>query len=162
MRFFALTAALIGAVSALPADAVHQSASNFLAPEQNIPDTPPVVEGKSAFTSGTASKRDTGIAISNKSLSKRATLVVDVYYDLNGAGRHEGLYTDTQRCYNLGNGWNDQITSLRVPNGFGCIFYRNNGCGVGDYRLTVPGGNFIPDLRTYNFDDIISSYLCYN
>ena len=28
--------------------------------------------------------------------------------------------------------------------------------------LNVPGGNYIANLGTYNFNDVISSYRCYN
>ncbi|KAF2819299.1 hypothetical protein CC86DRAFT_460450 [Ophiobolus disseminans] len=147
MRFTILTAALISAATALPS-----SPSNFLAPVQNIPPTPPVDDNAAPFAIAASEKRD---------LAKRATLIVDVYLDLDGTGRHEGLYTDTQRCYNLGNGWPDEITSLKVPNGFGCVFYRDTNCNNNDNRLTVPGGNFVRDLRVYNMDDKISSYLCY-
>ena len=66
----------------------------------------------------------------------------------------------------------------------GLTSFRNNGCGNGDVRklrsstpkeygliwrylgLTVPGGNYLSDLRNYNwegitFDDMISSYRCW-
>ena len=37
-------------------------------------------------------------------------------------------YSAAQKYYTLTNGWNDEITSLRVPNRFRSIFYRDNGC----------------------------------
>ncbi|KAH8728403.1 hypothetical protein GQ44DRAFT_784119 [Phaeosphaeriaceae sp. PMI808] len=155
MKFSIISAAaFIAAVSAAPAEVTTRELSNIVVPVDVLPVTAPVDNDAAPFTTQALNEKR-GLK------SKRATLVVDVYLDLNGSGRHEGLWTDTQRCYNLGNGWPDEITSLSVPNGFGCIFYRDKNCNNNDYRLTVPGGNFIGDLRVYNFDDIISSYLCY-
>ncbi|KAF2262027.1 hypothetical protein CC78DRAFT_570008 [Lojkania enalia] len=156
MKFITVSTALfVAAVSGAPVE--NQIPPNIEVDLKVLPAFTPVIKGAPfVSTPGEEVKRDVA------DLSKRATLTVDIWIDANRAGRHEGLITDTQRCYNLGNGWNDEISSLSVPNGFGCIFYRDNGCSNNDYRLTVPGGNYIANLQTYNFNDIISSYLCYN
>lgn len=83
MRFTILTTALVSAVMAFPA-----SQSNVLAPVQDIPITAPVVDFAEPFAIAAIEKREA-------SLTKRATLIVDVYLDLDGTGRHEGLFTDS-------------------------------------------------------------------
>ncbi|KAH7138608.1 hypothetical protein B0J11DRAFT_574570 [Dendryphion nanum] len=153
MKFIATlsAAALIALVSAVPAPGTP---SNIEVPA-DIPDHFPSVQGLPKVV-------PEGEPLVKRAIAKRATLTVDVWMDSDRRGRHEGLITTTQKCYNLGNGWPDEISSLSVPSGFGCIFYRNNGCNNNEHRLTVPGGNYIANLQTYNFNDIISSYLCYN
>ncbi|KAI1129104.1 hypothetical protein F5Y10DRAFT_264419 [Nemania abortiva] len=155
---------LAAVVAALPADVVPQGPPNVLAPVQSIHDTPPVVAGTRPFVSQPAEKRNISTPIGDvgTSVAKRATLTVDIWQDINRGGRHEGLITDTQRCYNLGNGWNDEISSLSVPGGFGCIFYEDSNCDPNDFRLTVTGSYFVSNCGDYGFNDIISSYLCYN
>ncbi|KAF2678131.1 hypothetical protein K458DRAFT_395201 [Lentithecium fluviatile CBS 122367] len=84
----------------------------------------------------------------------------------NKGGRHEGLITTTDKCYNLGNGWNNEISSLEVPSGFGCIFYEDNDYNPNDKRLTVTGHYYVANLANavggIVFNIIISSYLCCN
>jgi hypothetical protein len=65
MRFFALTAALAIGASALPTE---QSEAVSIATVQNIPATPSLK----------------GL----KTLEKRATVVIDFYFDLDGTGNH--------------------------------------------------------------------------
>ncbi|KAF1993525.1 hypothetical protein P154DRAFT_527713, partial [Amniculicola lignicola CBS 123094] len=105
-------------------------------------------------------------AVTKRSNVMKRTLVVDIWADRDRGGRHEGLISDEQRCYQLGNGWNDQVSSLSVPGGWGCIFYRNNDCGNGDVRLTISNGGYISNLQDYswegiNFNDMISAYRCW-
>ncbi|KAH8587776.1 hypothetical protein B0O99DRAFT_640769 [Bisporella sp. PMI_857] len=89
-------------------------------------------------------------------LAKRA-IVVDVYADSNFNGRHEGLTSDLNRCYNLGNGWNDVISSLRVPGGTsGCTFFVDAGCGGFGFGY-LPGDR--PTIVS-SLNDRISSYRC--
>ncbi|KAI0872700.1 hypothetical protein GGS24DRAFT_502523 [Hypoxylon argillaceum] len=157
-------AVMVAAVAALPADLISQGPSNVLAPVQSFHDTPPVVANTEPFVSLATEKRGVSAPIGyvERTVAKRATLTVDIWMDINGGGRHEGLITDTQRCFNLLNGWNDQISSLSVPSGFGCIFYEDINCDNNDHRLTVTGSFFVANAGDYGFNDIISSYLCYN
>ncbi|KAI1752064.1 hypothetical protein F4782DRAFT_547332 [Xylaria castorea] len=149
--------------AALPTDTVPNGPSNVLSPVQSEHITPALIEGQEPYVMG-ASERNVTVSLEGEEarLNKRATLIVDIWGDINQGGRHEGLTSDTQRCYNLGNGWNDQVSSLSVPSGFGCIFYQNSNCGSGDFRLTVTGAYYVSNLGDYGFNDIVTSYLCYN
>ncbi|KAI1193932.1 hypothetical protein F5X97DRAFT_338301 [Nemania serpens] len=128
-----LSLAAFGA--ALPTDTTASGPSNVLSPVQSEHITPALIEGQKPYVTE-VSKRNVAVSLGGEKarMSKRATLIVDIWADSYQGGRHEGLITDTQRCYNLYNGWNDQISSLFVPAGFGCIFYRNNDCNPGDTR----------------------------
>ncbi|KAF2972651.1 hypothetical protein GQX73_g938 [Xylaria multiplex] len=125
--------------AALPAEPVSSGPSNILSPVQGERVTPAVVEGLEPYVTG-VSKRSSSESLESREaeLHKRATLIVDIWADINQGGRHEGLTSDTQKCYNLANGWNDQISSLFVPSGFGCIFYQNNDCNPNDFHELSP------------------------
>ncbi|KAI1158876.1 hypothetical protein F5B18DRAFT_639305 [Nemania serpens] len=167
MKFQTILSAvtLIVGVIALPATSAYEGPSNRPVSVQNLPDTPEVYDGAQPFLT-LVTKR--GVESAPKEvrvidLSRRTThasLVIDIWQDSNRGGRHEGLYSDTQVCYELYNGWNDQISSLYVPSGFGCQFYQDGGCS-GSY-LQVPGNYYLPDLLGWSFNDLISSYRCYN
>jgi hypothetical protein len=152
MKLLSISLALIASVSALAVPDQDIGPSNIdvgIKFAEHVPlDTP--TENNNV----TVVKRDSG-------LEKRQTIVVDVYFDNNYQGRHEGLFTDINKCYSLGNGWNDQISSLKVPSGYGCYFYRNTGCDSNDNWLRVTNPLNLPDLRVYDFNDKASSYLCY-
>jgi hypothetical protein len=163
MRFVVLTAALALGAAALPAiNVARDEPTNTVAPVDVTPEHPPVDDNAEPFIIAASEKRSVAVETEERSVAKRATLHIDIWIDSDKRGRHEGLYTVTQKCYNIGNGWNDEISSLSVPKGFGCIFYRNKNCSNDDNRLTVPGGNYIANLKKYDFNDKISSYLCYN
>ncbi|XPS76161.1 hypothetical protein M3J09_008219 [Ascochyta lentis] len=53
---------------------------------------------------------------------------IDIWQDPNQGGRHQTLHVNAQQCYNLGNSWNNAISSLHVPKGHGCIFYKARKC----------------------------------
>ncbi|KAH7121182.1 hypothetical protein B0J11DRAFT_590087 [Dendryphion nanum] len=139
----------------LASAAPTQSPSNFEV-AAIIPDHFPSIHGTPQLV-----KAGDIVPLSKRSIEKRAGLYVDIWIHPNQVGRHEALWTETQRCYGIGNGWNDEISSLSVPNGFGCTFFRDGGCSDRDEWLIVPGGNYIPDLTRWNFDNKISSYICY-
>ncbi|KAI0101507.1 hypothetical protein GGR51DRAFT_529959 [Nemania sp. FL0031] len=154
---------LVGFSIALPTDTVPSGPSNVLSPVQGEHITPAPIDGQKPYVTGVSEQNVTASLKGEEAgLNKRATLIVDIWADINQGGRHEGLISDTQRCYNLVNGWNDQVSSLSVPSGFGCIFYQNNDCNPNDFRLTVTGAYYVSNVGDYGFNDIISSYLCYN
>ncbi|KAF2819261.1 hypothetical protein CC86DRAFT_472098 [Ophiobolus disseminans] len=162
MRFFLPLAAFAMGVAALPAsNVVRDGPANILSLVQDAFEHAPVVDGAEPFVIAGSSKRSVAVNAVGKYLVKRA-LVVDIWQNSDRNGRHEGLFTDTNKCYNLGNGWNDQVSSLSVPNGYGCDFFRNNDCNNNDSRLNVPGGVYVANLSTYGMNDMISSYRCYN
>lgn len=90
-------AVMVAAVAALPADLISQGPSNVLAPVQSFHDTPPVVANTEPFVSLATEKRGVSAPIGNveRTVAKRATLTVDIWMDINGGGRHEGLITDS-------------------------------------------------------------------
>ncbi|KAF2120061.1 hypothetical protein BDV96DRAFT_683595 [Lophiotrema nucula] len=153
---FLISAALLAAVAfGAP---VEQSQTPSITPV-GIDYTPPhlPVDQPGVYETNSGDAPKTGIV-----LTKRATLTIDVWADSNFNGRHEGLRSNTNQCYTLGNGWNDQISSLKVPSGFSCIFYANSGCPSGQSTLTVASTN-VPNLDNGSgWNDVISSYLCYN
>ncbi|KAH8602657.1 hypothetical protein B0O99DRAFT_679648 [Bisporella sp. PMI_857] len=83
--------------------------------------------------------------------------LADSGIDDNYQGRHKRLTSNTTVCYDLCNGWNDAIFSLRTQAGFHCYFYPDSGCS-GDH-LWVPRGYKIPSTGAYSFKDITSSGL---
>ncbi|KAH8719261.1 hypothetical protein GQ44DRAFT_762127 [Phaeosphaeriaceae sp. PMI808] len=160
MRFFALNATFILGAAAFPADKVARDGPpTVLSSIQQEFNHAPVSGGAKPFTVAALAKRE--VAVKAKSLDKREDLAIEVWQDSDQHGRHESFYIRINRCYNLSNGWEDQISSLSVPNGFGCDFFRDIDCNNGDFRLNVPGGNYIANLGTYGFNDIMSSFRCY-
>ncbi|KAF2825482.1 hypothetical protein CC86DRAFT_383355 [Ophiobolus disseminans] len=155
MRFTAPIAAIILGATAFPSNAIARDETgpaNIPAPVQTTVEHAPVVDGAEPFVVDAA-----------PSLAKRGTLIVEVWQGFFRGERHESLSTQTQTCYNLGNGWSDVISSLSVPNGFGCDFYENGNCGKnGGKQLNVGGGGYVDRLDKYAMNDAITSYRCYN
>ncbi|KAK3303891.1 uncharacterized protein B0T15DRAFT_494392 [Chaetomium strumarium] len=150
-----LAAVFTSLVSAIPAKRAQPNIPLDVA----IPTSfPPVQDGATPYVTNNADKAKREEAIEGRAAA--ATLIVDIWEDADRGGRHEGLYTDTQKCYGLFNGWNDRITSLSVPNGYACYFWSDADCQGN--RLSVPGGNYIANVGVYGFNDVISSYLCWN
>ncbi|KAH7356225.1 hypothetical protein BKA66DRAFT_574671 [Pyrenochaeta sp. MPI-SDFR-AT-0127] len=168
MKFF-VAAALFTAVLGAPlTDLVERDVNGT----ETITDVGPAFPPEHAahintiFTSDTPAdtavvKRNAEVDLAERSeLSKRAILI-DVWLDTNRGGRHEGLWTDINRCYNLGNGWNDAISSLQTPPDFGCYFYEHGNC-QGAWLSTSKSGSFIfVNTPDWGFNDRISSYLCW-
>ncbi|KAJ8133018.1 hypothetical protein O1611_g605 [Lasiodiplodia mahajangana] len=147
--------------AALPTETVPSGPSNVLSPVQSEHLTPALIEGQKPYVIGTPQPNVT-VSLEGEEalLDKRATLVVDIWADINQGGRHEGLITDTQRCYNLGNGWNDQVSSLSVPSGFGCIFYQDSNCNPNDFRRSIYRQRAVagPPYGSRFFSDYLSIY----
>ncbi|GAW27345.1 hypothetical protein SAMD00023353_11200050 [Rosellinia necatrix] len=157
----AILLASLGA--ALPAESVPSGPPNILSPVQGKHVTPAVVEGLEPYIPG-VSKRSVSESLESRKaeLHNRAILIFDIWEDVNQGGRQECLVSNTQTCYNLENGWNDLVSSLLIPSGFGCIFYQNINCDPFDFQLIVTGAYYVSNVGDYGFNDIISSYLCYN
>ncbi|KAL8727020.1 MAG: hypothetical protein Q9166_006318 [cf. Caloplaca sp. 2 TL-2023] len=78
--------------------------------------------------------------------------------DAGFKGRNQNLATTKGVCYNLGNGFNDAISSLGPDKGTTCTIYDNSGCsGASVGGIQNPGIN---DLSDYGFNDRASSYRC--
>ncbi|KAI0538507.1 hypothetical protein GGR58DRAFT_501171 [Xylaria digitata] len=166
MRFYTtlLVGALVADVAASPVGTIYRGQPNILALLQNIPCPPAVNDNATLFTAPATDTHGIPPPLNDveRRLAKWATLVVDIWIDVSQQGRHEGLATDTQRCYNLMNDWNDQVSTLFVLGDFGRILYADTNCNNDDSRLTVPNGNYIANLETHGFNNIISSYLYNN
>ncbi|KAF2476868.1 uncharacterized protein BDR25DRAFT_348802 [Lindgomyces ingoldianus] len=107
------TAMLMAAVSSLPT--TEDSITEF--PLETLPFIPDLPEGSPPVVFNAD-----GSVLTRRQVSR--SIGVDVYYDPNGGGRHEKLWVFDNGCFDLGNGWDDQITSLNVPGDVGCNFYR--------------------------------------
>ncbi|KAK0725984.1 hypothetical protein B0H67DRAFT_144409 [Lasiosphaeris hirsuta] len=88
----------------------------------------------------------------------RAITHLFVCDSLNFQGRCENLETETNRCYNLFNNWNDVISSLGPDQGTTCTIYENFDCQGRSVGGIVNPGLF--NLNEWNFNDITSSYRC--
>ncbi|KAL8676729.1 MAG: hypothetical protein Q9186_006775 [Xanthomendoza sp. 1 TL-2023] len=76
-----------------------------------------------------------------------------VCIDKGFSGRCQNLESGTNGCYDLGNGFNNAISSLGPDKGITCTIY--DGASVGG--IVSPGIN---DLTDYGFNDRASSYRC--
>ncbi|RDL34669.1 uncharacterized protein BP5553_07797 [Venustampulla echinocandica] len=150
MKFLSLVAvtAFFATIQGAPVEPAESTASNTWVPLDVLPELPPGVTFET-----TVDKRD--------ELAKRSDLKLTVYQDNRFGGRREDLATDVQKCYELGNHWSDVITSLKVPKGYGCSFYTDGRC-TGD-TFNVAGPDAVPHVKHFGkqFNDKISSYLCY-
>lgn len=79
-------------ITALPTNTVSSGPSNVLSPVQGEHITPPLVEGQKPYVLGVSQKN---VTIEAARLNKRATLIVDIWADVNQGGRHEGLATNS-------------------------------------------------------------------
>ncbi|KAK3363190.1 hypothetical protein B0T25DRAFT_562214 [Lasiosphaeria hispida] len=66
---------------------------------------------------------------------------------------------DSGRCYDLGNDWNDQITSVRAGDYTRCYIYENKGC-TGDRGGPVIADYVHRDLGVWGWNDKTSSFWC--
>ncbi|KAK5657188.1 hypothetical protein OQA88_3246 [Cercophora sp. LCS_1] len=96
--------------------------------------------------------------IAARSNVARAITHLFVCDSLNFNGRCENLETETGRCYNLFNGWNDVISSLGPDRGTTCTIYEHFDCQGRSVGGIVNPGLF--NLNEWNFNDITSSYRC--
>lgn len=96
MRFSIPLVAFALGVAALPAADVDAPA-NIVADIQTPYDHPPQVDGGEMDLTRIAAsdKRSVAVEAVKNTLAKRATIIIDVYQDNNGGGRHQGLYTDS-------------------------------------------------------------------
>ncbi|OHE92128.1 hypothetical protein CORC01_12583 [Colletotrichum orchidophilum] len=80
--------------------------------------------------------------------------------DANFSGRCQNLDSNTGQCYNLGNGFNDVVSSLGPDAGTSCTIWENNGCsGASIVNIVSPGIYNLADSK-WNFNDKMSSYRC--
>ncbi|CAO1597572.1 MAG: hypothetical protein LQ349_001079 [Xanthoria aureola] len=83
---------------------------------------------------------------------------VKVCKDINFRGRCETLTANKQRCYDLFNGWSNEISAFGPERGTSCTIYDNRGCYGPEYAgIRYPG---ISDLRRVGWNDRASSYRC--
>ncbi|KAF1836180.1 hypothetical protein BDW02DRAFT_567224 [Decorospora gaudefroyi] len=164
MHFFTtLSAATIVALAA--AIPVADEPSNIPAPfDMELPaGLPTASDGAVVWYSGEASAK--------RSMEKRSDTKIEVWASTNKRGRHETLHSDFNKCYNLGNGWNDDIESVTVYATTGCVFYNKGNCNKDDSngrRLTVSGtattGTHVASLLdggSGGLNNMVSSYLCF-
>ncbi|KAF9871922.1 hypothetical protein CkaCkLH20_10554 [Colletotrichum karsti] len=73
--------------------------------------------------------------------------------DANFSGRCQNLESNTGQCYNLGNGFNDVVSSLGPDAGTSCTIWENNGCsGASIVNIVSPGIYNLAD-SIWNFND---------
>ncbi|KIM96741.1 hypothetical protein OIDMADRAFT_32661 [Oidiodendron maius Zn] len=87
-----------------------------------------------------------------RDLEKRDFLYVNVCMDEDYLGFCQELGTNTGNCYNLYNGWDDSISSIKLDYSYTCVFYKT---------LTIYGPYDVAFTGAYGFNDNISSYFCY-
>ncbi|KAL8672883.1 MAG: hypothetical protein Q9224_007548 [Gallowayella concinna] len=81
-----------------------------------------------------------------------------VCIDKGFSDRCRNLESGTNGCYDLGNGFNNAISSLGPDTETTCTIYDNGGCsGASVGGIVSPGIN---DLTDYGFNDRASSYRC--
>ncbi|KAJ8473420.1 hypothetical protein ONZ45_g16302 [Pleurotus djamor] len=83
---------------------------------------------------------------------------VTAFYAVNYGGQAVSVPTSVKgACQDVAAGDNDQISSIRLIPDTDCIFYTAYNCS-GTLLAVIQD---IPDLRLFNFNDVISSFNCY-
>ncbi|KAI3548862.1 hypothetical protein CSPX01_02885 [Colletotrichum filicis] len=73
--------------------------------------------------------------------------------DANFSGRCQNLESNTGQCYDLGNGFNDVVSSLGPDAGTSCTIWENAGCtGASIVNIVNPGIYNLADSN-WNFND---------
>ncbi|CAO2658202.1 Nn.00g059250.m01.CDS01 [Neocucurbitaria sp. VM-36] len=166
---FLLASALFTAVLGAPlTDLVERDGNGTVSNLDVGPAFPPAPKPhlNLIFTSETPepveiSKRNVGLELEARSELTKRSIVIDIWQDTNRGGRHEGLITDINRCYDLGNGWNDAISSLQTPPNYGCYFYVDGGCKGGFLSISKGDSFVFVNTPDWGYNDKISSYLCW-
>ncbi|PPQ83999.1 hypothetical protein CVT25_000545 [Psilocybe cyanescens] len=69
------------------------------------------------------------------------------------------LKAESELCHNLGNPFENAVSSLGPDGGWNCIVYKNLDCG-GDSLLVTKAGTIFDLSKIAGWNDVISSFRC--